>query len=70
MSTRARQAVRSSAPLPEWHSYRAELDVLEARLRVSHPDLDCWRDRGEFKHRADAVIAKTPPLAIRAWRIS
>ena len=27
-----------SAPLREWHSYRAELDVLEARLRVGHPD--------------------------------
>ena len=27
-------------PLEEWQSYRAELDVLEARLFVSHPDLD------------------------------
>jgi hypothetical protein len=44
--------------LREWHSYRAELDVLEARLRVSHPDLDWLEGLGRFKHQADAVIAR------------
>ena len=47
-----------SAPLREWHKYRAELDVLEARLRVSHPDLDWLEGLGRFKHQADAVIAR------------
>jgi hypothetical protein len=47
-----------SAPLREWHSYRAELDVLDARLRASHPDFDWLEGLGRFKHQADAVIAR------------
>ena len=65
-----------SAPLREWHSYRAELDVLEARLRVSHPDL-AWLDgMRAFKAGADAGIVpavrrgESPAdrLAALCWR--
>jgi hypothetical protein len=56
--------------LREWHSYRAELDVLEARLRVSHPDLDWLEGLGRFKHQADAVLARRsrrPGRGVRTW---
>ena len=46
------------APLEEWQSYRAELDVLEARLFVSHPDLDWLDGMRAFKAGADAVIRR------------
>ena len=46
------------APLEEWQSYRGELDVLEARLFVSHPDLDWLDGMRAFKAEADAVIAR------------
>jgi hypothetical protein len=45
-----------SAPLEEWQSYRADLDALEARLLVSHPDLDWLDGIRAFKAEADAVI--------------
>jgi hypothetical protein len=35
--------------LEEWLSYRAGLDALEARLLVSHPDLDCLDGIRAFK---------------------
>ena len=44
------------APLEEWQSYRADLDLLEARLLVSHPDLDWLDGLRAFKAGADAVI--------------
>ena len=44
------------APLEEWQSYRADLDALEARLLVSHPDLDWLDGIRAFKAEADAVI--------------
>ena len=43
------------APLEEWQSYRGELDVLEARLFVSHPDLDRLDGKGRSN---DAVIRR------------
>jgi hypothetical protein len=46
------------APLEEWQSYSAGLNALEARLRVSHPDLDWLDGMQAFKARADAVIAR------------
>ena len=46
------------APLEEWQSYRAGLDALEARLLVSHPDLDWLDGIRAFKAEADAVIAR------------
>jgi len=46
------------APLEEWQSYRAGLDVLEAGLRVSHPDLDWLDGMRAFKAQADARIAR------------
>ena len=46
------------APLEEWQSYRGELDVLEARLFVSHPDLDWLDGMRAFKAEADAVIRR------------
>ena len=46
------------APLEEWQSYRAGLDALEARLLVSHPDLDWLDGLRAFKAEADAVIAR------------
>ena len=46
------------APLEEWQSYRAGLDALEARLRISHPDSDWLDGMQAFKARADAVIAR------------
>ena len=46
------------ASLQEWQSHRAELDVLEARLRVSYPDL-AWLDgMRAFKAEADAGIVR------------
>jgi len=56
------------APLEEWQSYRAGLDALDARLLVSHPDLDWLDGMRAFKAQADAVIARyraaerKPPL--------
>jgi hypothetical protein len=44
--------------LQEWQSYRAGLDVLEARLRVSHPDLDWLGGMRAFMAEADAVIGR------------
>ena len=44
------------APLEEWQSYRADLDALETRLLVSHPDLDWLDGIRAFKAEADAVI--------------
>ena len=44
------------APLEEWQSYRADLDALEIRLLVSHPDLDWLDGIRAFKAEADAVI--------------
>jgi hypothetical protein len=46
------------APLEEWQSYRADLDLLEARLLVSHPDLDWLDGIRAFKAEADARIAR------------
>ena len=46
------------APLEEWQSYRAGLDALEARLLVSHPDLDWLDGMRAFKAQADARIAR------------
>ena len=46
------------APLEEWQSYRGELDVLEARLFVNHPDLDWLDGMRAFKAEADAVIRR------------
>ena len=46
------------APLEEWQSYRAGLDALEARLLVSHPDLDWLDGMRAFKAGADTVIAR------------
>ena len=46
------------APLEEWQAYRADLDALEARLLVSHPDLDWLDGIRAFKTEADAVIAR------------
>jgi len=46
-----------SAPLREWQSYRAGLDALDARLCVSHPDLDWLDGIRAFKAEADTVIA-------------
>ena len=46
------------APLKEWQSYRAGLDVLEAGLRVRHPDLDWLDGMRAFKAQADARIAR------------
>ena len=46
------------APLEEWQSYRAGLDVLETGLRVSHPDLDWLDGMRAFKAQADARIAR------------
>ena len=46
------------ASLEEWQSYRAGLDALEARLLVSHPDLDWLDGMRAFKAQADAVIAR------------
>ena len=48
----------TSAPLEEWQSYRANLDALEARLLVSHPDLDWLDGMRAFKAQADAVNAR------------
>ena len=45
-------------PLEEWQAYRSGLDTLEARLRVSHPDLDWLDGLRAFKAQADAVIAR------------
>jgi hypothetical protein len=42
-----------SAPLQEWQSHRADLDALEARLLVSHPDLDWLDGIRAFKAEAD-----------------
>ena len=42
-----------SAPLEEWQAYHADLDALEIRLLVSHPDL-YWLDG--IRAAADAVI--------------
>jgi hypothetical protein len=47
-----------SAPLQEWKAYRADLDVLEAQLLVSHPDLDWLDGMRAFKAQADAGIAR------------
>jgi hypothetical protein len=47
-----------SAPLEEWQSYRADLDELEARLLVSHPDLDWLDGMRAFKAGANAGIAR------------
>jgi len=38
--------------------YRAGLDALEARLFVSHPDLDWLDGMRAFKAGADTVIAR------------
>ena len=46
------------APLEEWQSYRADLDALEARLLVSHPDLDWLDGMRAFKAGANAGIAR------------
>jgi hypothetical protein len=46
------------APLEEWQSHRADLDLLEARLLVSHPDLDWLDGIRAFKAEADAGIAR------------
>jgi hypothetical protein len=46
------------ASLQEWLDYRAGLDVLEAGLRVSHPDLDWLDGMRTFKDEADAVIGR------------
>ena len=46
------------ASLQAWQSHRDELDVLEVRLRVSHPDL-AWLDGMQaFKAGADAGIVR------------
>jgi hypothetical protein len=47
-----------SAPLEEWQAYRAGPDALEARLLVSHPDLDWLDGLRAFKAGADAEIAR------------
>jgi hypothetical protein len=46
------------APLEDWQSFRVGLDALEARLLVSHPDLDWLDGMRAFKAGADAVIAR------------
>jgi hypothetical protein len=46
------------APLKEWQSYRAGLDALEARLLVSHLELDWLDGLRAFKAEGDAVIAR------------
>ena len=46
------------ASLQEWLDYRAGLDVLEAGLRVSHPDLDWLGGMRAFMAEADAVIGR------------
>jgi hypothetical protein len=52
------------ASLEEWQSYRAGLNALQARLLVSHPDLDWLDGMRAFKAEADAVIARHRA----AWR--
>ena len=47
-----------SAPPEEWQSYRAGLDALEARLLVTHPDLDWLDGLRAFKAEADDGIAR------------
>jgi hypothetical protein len=46
------------APLQEWLDYRDGLNVLEAGLRLSHPDMDWLDGMRTFKAEADAVIAR------------
>ena len=46
------------ASLQEWLDCRAGLDMLEAELRVSHPDLDWLDGTRTFKDEADAVIGR------------
>ena len=45
-----------SASLEEWQSYRAGLDALEARLLISHPDMDWLDGLRAFRAGADAGI--------------
>ena len=47
-----------SASLQEWLDYRDGLDVLEAGLRVSHPDLEWLGGMRAFMAEADAVISR------------
>jgi len=58
VGARAHRPPDPLAPLEEWQSYRAGLDVLEAGLRVSHPDLDWLDGMRAFKAQADARIAR------------
>ena len=44
------------APLQEWLDYRDGLDVLEAGLHLSHPDMDWLYEMR--KAEADAVIGR------------
>jgi hypothetical protein len=76
VGARAHQAARSVRVVAGMASHRAELDVLEARLRVSHPDL-AWLDgMRAFKAGADAGIVpavrrgESPAdrLAALCWR--
>ena len=46
------------APLQEWLDYRDGLNVLEAGLRLSHPDMDWLDGMRTFKAEADAVIGR------------
>ena len=47
-----------SAPLEEWQCHRADLDALQAKLLVSHPDLDWLDGLRSFKAGADAAIRR------------
>ena len=63
----------SSRPIL-WHHwkngnpYRAGLNALEARLLVSHPDLDWLDGMRAFKAEADAVIRASPGGVVTADR--
>ena len=57
MGARAHQAARSARVIAGMAIHRAELDVLEARLRVSYPNL-AWLDgMRAFKAEADAYLS-------------
>jgi hypothetical protein len=46
------------APLLGWLDYRDGLDVMEAGLRLSHPDMDWLDGMRAFMAEADAVIGR------------
>ena len=57
VGARAHRAARTFSSVERVAILSAGLDMLEARLRVSHPDLDWLDGLRAFKAEADAVIA-------------